>query len=166
MEIKSRVLADMEVSGSLKFTGGEIWRECVSTSQLFGHLHEVQLNFDVMQTYAVRAVLVFASCVGPVLLTTALSGLLASLAALLHVALVNQGSHIDGSGYELNAIAAVVIGGTRLSGGAGTVLGSMLGALILSILDNILGLRNIQPYNNSNIYQFIQEIFKSFIRMI
>jgi ribose transport system permease protein len=74
----------------------------------------------------------------------ALSGLLASLAALLHVALVNQGSHIDGSGYELNAIAAVVIGGTRLSGGAGTVLGSMLGALILSILDNILGLRNIQ----------------------
>jgi len=74
----------------------------------------------------------------------ALSGLLASLAALLHVALVNQGSHIDGNGYELNAIAAVVIGGTRLSGGAGTVLGSMLGALILSILDNILGLRNIQ----------------------
>lgn len=73
-----------------------------------------------------------------------LSGLLASLAALLHIALVDQGSHIDGNGYELNAIAAVVIGGTRLSGGVGTVLGSMVGALILSILDNILGLRNIQ----------------------
>jgi ribose transport system permease protein len=57
-----------------------------------------------------------------------LSGLLAGLAALLHVALVNQGSHIDGSGYELNAIAAV---------------GTMMGALMLSILDNILGLRNI-----------------------
>ena len=40
------------------------------------------------------------------------SGLLAGLAALLHAALVNQGSHIDGNGYELNAIAAVVIGGT------------------------------------------------------
>ena len=73
----------------------------------------------------------------------AFSGLLAGLAALLHAALVNQGSHIDGSGYELNAIAAVVIGGTSLSGGVGTVVGSMLGALILSILDNILGLRNI-----------------------
>ncbi len=73
----------------------------------------------------------------------ALSGFLAALAALLHAALVNQGSHIDGSGYELNAIAAVVIGGTSLSGGVGTVLGSMIGALILSILDNILGLRNI-----------------------
>ena len=73
-----------------------------------------------------------------------LSGLLAGLAALLHAALVNQGSHIDGNGYELNAIAAVVIGGTSLAGGIGTVLGSMVGALTLSILDNILGLRNIQ----------------------
>lgn len=74
----------------------------------------------------------------------AVSGFLAGLAALLHAALVNQGSHIDGSGYELNAIAAVVIGGTRLSGGVGAVGGSLIGALILSILDNILGLRNIQ----------------------
>jgi ribose transport system permease protein len=74
----------------------------------------------------------------------AISGLLAGLAALLHAALVNQGSHIDGSGYELNAIAAVVIGGTSLAGGIGTVAGSMIGALTLSILDNILGLRNIQ----------------------
>ena len=47
----------------------------------------------------------------------ACSGLLAGLAALLHAALVNQGSHIDGNGYELNAIAAVVIGGTSLAGG-------------------------------------------------
>jgi len=74
----------------------------------------------------------------------ALSGLLVGLAALLHVALVNQGSHIDGSGYELNAIAAVVIGGTSLAGGSGTVLGTVIGALILSVLDNILGLRNVQ----------------------
>jgi ribose transport system permease protein len=74
----------------------------------------------------------------------AISGLLAALAALLHAALVNQGSHIDGNGYELNAIAAVVIGGTSLAGGVGTVVGSMIGALTLSILDNILGLRNVQ----------------------
>jgi ribose transport system permease protein len=74
----------------------------------------------------------------------AASGLLAGLAALLHAALVNQGSHIDGSGYELNAIAAVVIGGTSLAGGVGTIVGSMIGALTLSILDNILGLRNVQ----------------------
>ncbi|MGH2535248.1 MAG: ABC transporter permease [Thermomicrobiales bacterium] len=72
------------------------------------------------------------------------SGLLAGMAALLHAALVNQGSHIDGNGYELNAIAAVVIGGTSLAGGVGTIAGSMIGALTLGILDNILGLRNIQ----------------------
>jgi ribose transport system permease protein len=72
-----------------------------------------------------------------------ISGLLAGLASLLHAALVNQGSHIDGAGYELNAIAAVVIGGTLLSGGSGTVVGSIIGAIVLSVLDNILGLRNI-----------------------
>ncbi len=76
-------------------------------------------------------------------LVFAISGFLAALAALLHAAMVNQGSHIDGQGYELNAIAAVVIGGTSLSGGSGTVAGSMVGALILSMLDNILGLKNI-----------------------
>jgi len=77
------------------------------------------------------------------ILVFGISGLLAGTAALLHTALVNQGSHIEGQGFELNAIAAVVIGGTSLAGGSGTVLGSMIGALILSILDNILGLRNI-----------------------
>lgn len=72
------------------------------------------------------------------------SGLLSGLAALLDVGLVNEGGPNEGLGDELNAIAAVVIGGTSLSGGIGTILGSMLGALILSVLDNILGLRNIQ----------------------
>lgn len=74
----------------------------------------------------------------------AITGLFVGLAALLHTALVNQGSHIDGGGYELNAIAAVVIGGTSLMGGVGTIVGTVIGALILQILDNILGLRNIQ----------------------
>jgi ribose transport system permease protein len=74
----------------------------------------------------------------------AASGMLAGLASLLHASLVEQGSPIDGMGYELNAIAAAVIGGTSLMGGTGTVAGSMIGALILSVLDNILGLRNIK----------------------
>ncbi len=72
-----------------------------------------------------------------------MSGFLAALSALIHATLLNQGSHIDGSGYELNAIAAVVIGGTSLAGGEGTILGTVAGAALLSILDNILGLKNI-----------------------
>ena len=79
----------------------------------------------------------------------AASGLLSGLAALLHAGLTNEGNPTAGQGYELNAIAAVVIGGTSLAGGAGTIAGSMIGALILGILDNILGLRNIQAeYQN------------------
>ena len=74
----------------------------------------------------------------------AITGFLVGLASLLHVSLVSQGSHIDGEGYELNAIAAVVIGGTSLMGGVGTIGGTVIGALILQILDNILGLRNVQ----------------------
>lgn len=74
----------------------------------------------------------------------AITGTLVALAAFLHTGLVNQGSHIDGQGYELNAIAAVVIGGTSLMGGVGTISGTVIGALILQILDNILGLRNVQ----------------------
>lgn len=73
-----------------------------------------------------------------------ITGVLVALAASLHAALVSQGSHIDGQGYELNAIAAVVIGGTNLMGGVGTIGGTFIGALILSVLDNILGLRNVQ----------------------
>lgn len=74
----------------------------------------------------------------------AITGFLVGIAALLHSALVSQGSHIDGQGYELNAIAAVVIGGTNLMGGVGTIGGTVIGALILQVLDNILGLRNVQ----------------------
>lgn len=73
-----------------------------------------------------------------------IAGLLSGLAALLHIALVNQGSPIDGNTYELNAIAAVVIGGTSLMGGSGFVGGTIVGAIILSIVDNILGLLNIE----------------------
>jgi ribose transport system permease protein len=74
----------------------------------------------------------------------ATTGFLVAVAAFLHSALVSQGSHIDGNGYELNAIAAVVIGGTNLMGGVGTIGGTVIGALILQVLDNILGLRNVQ----------------------
>ena len=76
----------------------------------------------------------------------AISGLLAGLAALLHAALVNQGSHIDGSGYELNAIAAVVIGGTSLFGGEGTIVGTIIGALLMAVIRNGLTLMHVTAF--------------------
>ncbi|MEP7287046.1 MAG: ABC transporter permease [Chloroflexota bacterium] len=72
-----------------------------------------------------------------------LCGMFAALAAMIHTARLNQGSPNESQGYELNAIAAVVIGGTSLAGGKGTIVGSISGAIILQILDNILGLNNV-----------------------
>jgi len=73
----------------------------------------------------------------------ALSGALSAVAGLIHAAQLNQGSPNDGTGYELNVIAAVAIGGTSLAGGKGGVIGTIVGALTLGVLDNMLGLKNI-----------------------
>ena len=74
-----------------------------------------------------------------------ISGLLCGIAGIIHCAQNNQGSPNDGVGYELDAIAAVVIGGTSLMGGQGGVIGTLIGALIMGIITNIMGLRNVDP---------------------
>ena len=68
---------------------------------------------------------------------------LAALAGIVHCAQLEQGNPNDGVGYELDAIAAVVIGGTSLSGGIGTVGGTLVGTLIIGIINNSLGLNNV-----------------------
>jgi ribose transport system permease protein len=72
-----------------------------------------------------------------------LCSLFAALAGLVHAAQLDQGSPNEAVGYELNAIAAVVIGGASLSGGRGTIPGAIAGALILSIINNMLSLNNV-----------------------
>lgn len=67
------------------------------------------------------------------------SGAICGIAGLLIASRLNSAQPALGQGYELDAIAAVVIGGTSLSGGSGTVLGTIIGALIMSVLTN--GLR-------------------------
>jgi rhamnose transport system ATP-binding protein len=70
-------------------------------------------------------------------------GALAALAGVVHCAQLEQGNPNDGVSYELDAIAAVVIGGTSLSGGIGTVGGTLVGTLIIGIINNCMGLNNI-----------------------
>jgi len=76
----------------------------------------------------------------------ALSGLLAGIAGCVLASRATAGLPSNGQGYELTAIAAAVIGGTSLSGGRGTLLGTLAGVLILGIMSNGLDLLNVSPF--------------------
>ena len=73
----------------------------------------------------------------------ALSGICCGIAAVMLVARTTTGSSTHGNLYELDAIAAVIIGGTLLSGGRGTLIGSFLGVLVFTTITNIFILNNL-----------------------
>jgi len=76
----------------------------------------------------------------------ALSGALAALAGIIVTARLSSAQPQAGAGYELDAIAAVVLGGTSLSGGIGNIFGTIVGALIIGILNNALNLMDVSSY--------------------
>ena len=75
-----------------------------------------------------------------------IAGALAAVGGLIVTSRLDSAQPNAGMGYELDSIAAVVIGGTSLSGGKGSVLGTVLGALIIGILNNGLVLLNVSPF--------------------
>ncbi|AHG88030.1 ABC-type transporter, integral membrane subunit [Gemmatirosa kalamazoonensis] len=75
-----------------------------------------------------------------------LSGVASALTGVLLVARLDSAQPVAGLGYELDAIAAVVIGGASLMGGAGTVLGTLVGALLMTVLRNGLNLLSVSSY--------------------
>lgn len=75
-----------------------------------------------------------------------ISGLLAGLTGLILTSRLGSAQPTAGSGYELDAIAAVILGGTSLSGGQGAIIPTVIGALILGVLDNVLTLMNVNPF--------------------
>lgn len=75
-----------------------------------------------------------------------LTGVLAAVGGVLVTARLDSAQPNAGMGYELDSIAAVVIGGTSLSGGRGSILGTVLGALIIGVLNNGLVLLNVSPF--------------------
>lgn len=83
-----------------------------------------------------------------------LSGLLSGFAGVLYAAENHQGNPNAGVAYELDAIAAVVIGGTRLSGGKGTISGTIVGTLIMGVLTNMLRLNNV----DSNVEMMVKAV--------
>ncbi|WP_138160537.1 ribose ABC transporter permease [Peptoniphilus catoniae] len=76
----------------------------------------------------------------------AISGLMSALVGLIVISRLSSAQPTAGEGYEMDAIAAVVLGGTTLSGGQGSIIGTLIGALIIGILNNALNLMNVQSY--------------------
>jgi len=80
------------------------------------------------------------------ILIFAIMGLLAALTGILLAARIGAGDPGSGAGLELDAIAAVVMGGTSIGGGVGGVFGSLIGAVVIGVIDNALVLLNISPW--------------------
>ncbi|MBS4207527.1 ribose ABC transporter permease [Bacillus sp. FJAT-50079] len=73
-------------------------------------------------------------------------GFLSSITALILISRLTVGEPTAGTGYELDAIAMVVIGGTSLAGGQGGVIGTVFGAAIIALISNILNLMGVNPF--------------------
>ena len=85
-----------------------------------------------------------------------LSGALVAVTAVIQVARIGSMDYANaGSGYEMDVIAAVVVGGTSMSGGKGSILGTVLGMLIIAVMNNLLNLVGVPP--------FLREAFKGLI---
>ncbi|MBN1482873.1 ribose ABC transporter permease [candidate division KSB1 bacterium] len=87
-----------------------------------------------------------------------IAGMLCAIAGLLVTARLDSAQPNAGGGYELDSIAAVVIGGTSLSGGKGSIIGTVIGAGIIGVLNNGLVLLNVSP--------FWQQVIKGFVILL
>lgn len=92
------------------------------------------------------------------LIVYSVAGAMAAIAGILVTSRLDSAQPNAGAGYELDSIAAVVIGGTSLSGGKGSVMGTVQGALIIGVLNNGLVLLNVSP--------FWQQIIKGLVILI
>ncbi|MGL5346148.1 MAG: ribose ABC transporter permease [Peptostreptococcaceae bacterium] len=75
-----------------------------------------------------------------------ISGILASVAGIIITSRLYSAQPTAGTGYELDAIAAVVLGGTKLAGGKGKISGTIIGALIIGVLSNALNILDVSSY--------------------
>lgn len=88
-----------------------------------------------------------------------ITGALTAIAAMISIARIGSMDYANaGSGYELDAIAAVIIGGTRMSGGRGSIMGTLLGVVILAVMNNMLNLLGVPA--------FLREAFKGLVVLV
>ena len=87
-----------------------------------------------------------------------ISGFLSALAGLLMISRLDSAQPTLGSGYELDAIAAVALGGTSMSGGRGKITGTIAGVLIIAVLNNGLNIMDVSSY--------YQEVIKAVVILV
>lgn len=75
-----------------------------------------------------------------------ISGIMAAVSGIIVTSRIGSASPNAGTGFELDAIAAVVLGGTSLAGGEGSIIGTIIGAVIIGVLNNGLNLMNVSPF--------------------
>lgn len=88
-------------------------------------------------------------------ITFVISGVFAAIGGMIMMGRLNAGIPSEGAGYETDAIMATVVGGTSFAGGAGTAFGTLVGSLIIGILNNIMNLIGVESY--------LQKIIKGFL---
>lgn len=84
-----------------------------------------------------------------------ITGFLSALSSIILISRLSVGEPTAGDGYELDALAMVYIGGCSTSGGSGSVVGTLIGAILLSVISNVLNLLGVSP--------FIQKVVKGLI---
>ncbi len=115
----------------------------VLTQTRFGqHTYATGGNEEAARLSGVRTTRVKTALFG-------IDGFLAGLAGVVLTSRLNSGEPVAGLGSELDAVAAVVIGGTSLRGGQGSILGTIIGILIVGVVNNGLNLLNVSPYYQS-----------------
>jgi len=87
-----------------------------------------------------------------------ISGIFAAIGGMVLMGRLNAGIPSEGQGYETDAIMATVVGGTSFSGGVGTATGTLVGSLIIGVLNNIMNLLGVEAYT--------QRIIKGFLIII
>jgi len=80
------------------------------------------------------------------IMTFVIGGFMAAMGGIIYAARLNSATPLAGQGYELDAIASCVIGGTSVSGGEGSIIGTMIGVLLLNVVNNMFNLLGIQVY--------------------
>ena len=93
-----------------------------------------------------------------IVLVYTISGFLSGLAGILICSRITSGNATVASGYEMNAISSAVIGGVSMSGGSGSVVGTIIGALILTIIQNSFDIMGINS--------FYQDVIKGIIILL